>query len=185
MTNYFNQIQVTTEGGSILSEFLGGSNSDSLLYVKTLRVSNGVVGGPRWVNDATTNVIADAIMTAGIPLEVTNKAYLMLEVVGVSSSINPTNFNDNLIVLVTNKSTQTDATNVTTYHILNGVGQNLIMPWHITTNNLDALCNLDLGLGKSEPGKYYDVRVSISYTRSPSFALACPTMQTLSETIDS
>jgi hypothetical protein len=112
--------------------------------------------------------LSNDIFTAGVPLEVNNKAYIILEVVGVSAGLDPvTNgIADSLVVLVTNKSTQVNSTDVTAYHILNAVEQNLIMPWQITLDNLDALCNLDMGIGSAGSGKYYDVRVSVSYTRS-------------------
>ena len=171
MPNYSNRLRVSTREGSVLSDFRGGSTSDSLLYVKTIRVSNEAVLAPatsRWVNDPTTNVLANAIFDAAVPLEVKNKMYILLEVVGISDNLDPAanGLADSLVVLVTNKSGQTNAANVTAYHILNGVGQNLLMPWQITTDNLDALCDLDMGLGQAISGGYYDVRISISYTRS-------------------
>jgi len=170
MPNFFNQLLVTNESGSILQNFQAGSNSDSLLYVKTIRVSNSIVATPmtnRWINDQTTTVLSEAIVQDGIPLSLNGKTYLMIEVVSVSENIDvPTyGLNDSLIVLVTNKSAQTDAEDVTAYHILNAPGQNLLMPWHINDDNIDALCNLDMGLGQSGSEKYYDVRVSVSYTR--------------------
>ncbi len=169
MTNYINRLRISTEDGSVLSDFRGSSTSDSLLYVKTIRVENQIIAnGSRYINDPTTSVLSNDIFTTGVPLEVNNKAYIILEVVGVSSGLDPvTNgIADSLVVLVTNKSTQVNSTDVTAYHILNAVEQNLIMPWQITLDNLDALCNLDMGIGSAGSGKYYDVRVSVSYTRS-------------------
>jgi hypothetical protein len=170
MPNYFNRLLVTNESNSILQNYQSGSNSDSLLYVKTIRVSNSIVATPmtnRWINDQTTTVLSEDNVQDGIPLSLDGKTYLMLEVVGVSENIDvlANGLNDSLVVLVTNKSTQTDAENVTAYHVLNAPGQNILMPWHITNDNIDALCNLDMGLGQSGSGKYYDVRVSVSYTR--------------------
>jgi hypothetical protein len=170
MTNYTNRVQVSNGNGSLLQNFNGVSTSDSLLYTKTIRVGNEIVATPmtnRWVNDATTSVLANLIVDAGLPLSGNGKTFIILEVVGVASGLDPINnpLNDSLIVLVTNPSGQVDATDVTAYHILNAVGNNLIMPWHITSDNIDALCNLDMGIGLAGSGRYYDVRVSVSYTR--------------------
>ena len=169
MTNYVNRLRISTDDGTILSDFRGSSTSDSLLYVKTIRVENqAMANGSRYINDSTTSVLSNDIFTAGVPLEVKNKAYIILEVVGTSAGLDPVanGIPDSLVVLVTNKSAQANAGDVTAYHILNAVGQNLIMPWQITLNNLDALCNLDMGIGSAGSGRYYDVRVSVSYTRS-------------------
>jgi len=170
MTNYINRVQVSKGSGAILQNFKGSSLSDSLLYTKTIRVSNEIVVTPattRWINDPTTSVLANLIVDDGIPLSGNGKTFIILEVVGVSSGLDPVanGVNDSLVVLVTNPSGQIDATNVTAYHVLNALGQNLIMPWHITSDNIDALCNLDMGIGSAGSGRYYDVRVSVSYTR--------------------
>jgi hypothetical protein len=167
MTNYTNRVQVSKENGSILQNFNGVSTSDSLLYTKTIRVTNEIVGSPRYVNDPTTSVLANTIVDTGIPLTANGKTFIILEVVGSSSGLDPVanGIDDSLVVLVTNPSSQVDATGVTAYHILNAVGNNLIMPWHITLDNIDALCNLDMGIGLAGSGRYYDVRVSVSYTR--------------------
>ena len=168
MTNYTNRVQVSKENGAILQNFKGGSTSDSLLYTKTIRVWNQiVVSGSRYVNDPTTSVLANLIVDAGVPLTGNGKTFITLEVVKVSSVLNPVSngIPDSLVVLVTNPSGQTGAEDVTAYHVLNAVGQNLIMPWHITSDNIDALCNLDMGIGTAGSGRYYDVKVSVSYTR--------------------
>jgi hypothetical protein len=167
MTNYINRVQASKENGSILQNFNGVSTSDSLLYTKTIRVTNEIVGSPRYVNDPTTSVLANTIVDTGIPLTANGKTFIILEVVGSSSGLDPVanGIDDSLVVLVTNPSSQVDATGVTAYHILNAVGNNLIMPWHITLDNIDALCNLDMGIGLAGSGRYYDVRVSVSYTR--------------------
>ena len=170
MINYTNRVQVSKGNGTLLQNFKGGSTSDSLLYTKTIRVSNEIVATPmtnRWINDATTSVLANLIVDAGLPLSGNGKTFIILEVVGVASGLDPETIGiaDSLVVLVTNPSGQSAATDVTAYHVLNALGQNLIMPWHITSDNIDALCNLDMGIGSAGSGRYYDVRVSVSYTR--------------------
>ena len=160
-TNYF---RAYTEDGGVMVVKNGVTTAATQLYSKTVKVSVQAQGSPA-ITDVKTAILDAAVLGTTVPLTGRGKTYLYLELQKRSSALAAT---DAVTAIVTNAASATAIIDSATYHTLLNVGDNVIIPWQVLTTDTDADRTFSLDLGMSvaaASGKYFEVYVSVYYTR--------------------